>query len=321
DERGGSDRRAAAVGLEARVFDDAVLVDLDLQLHHVAAGRGADHAGADRVVAFIERADVSWIFIMIENFIAVCHDVSSVGSPLDSTKIDAFLVHFPQRREVAQLLDLALEVVHRVVDFFLRREAAQREADGTVGQLVRAPEGAQHVRRFERRRGAGGARGNGDVLHRHDERLALDEIEAQVEVVRHTPLEVAVDEYFFHLLHAGEQPVPQGPDALVLGRHLEFRQPEGFAHARDLVRGQGSRTKAPLVAAAVDLRFQPHARLPAYEQRADAFRAVGLVRRERHQVHLERLQVDVALTGGLRRVYVEQRAALAAHFADRGNVL
>jgi len=31
---------------------------LDLQLHHVAAGRRADHAGADGLVAFFERTHV-----------------------------------------------------------------------------------------------------------------------------------------------------------------------------------------------------------------------------------------------------------------------
>src|SRR5687768_14251300 len=46
-ERGRGDRRAAAEGLEPRILDAAIGADLDLQLHHVAAGRGTDEARAD----------------------------------------------------------------------------------------------------------------------------------------------------------------------------------------------------------------------------------------------------------------------------------
>ncbi|MNL43035.1 hypothetical protein D3C87_1655260 [compost metagenome] len=67
------DGRAAAVGLELGVFDHTRLVHLDLQLHHVAAGRGADHAGAHRVVVLVERTDVARIFIVVENLVAVRH--------------------------------------------------------------------------------------------------------------------------------------------------------------------------------------------------------------------------------------------------------
>ena len=47
-----SDRRRSYGGtaterLELRVLDDAVVVYFDLEFHHVAAGGGADEAGAD----------------------------------------------------------------------------------------------------------------------------------------------------------------------------------------------------------------------------------------------------------------------------------
>ena len=51
------------------------------------------------------------------------------------------------------------------------------------------------------------------------------------------------------------------------------------------------------------------------------FGAVRLVRRERHQVHLQLLQVDLDLAGGLGRVHVEDDALLAADLAQRGDVL
>jgi hypothetical protein len=62
---------------------------------------------------------------------------------------------------------------------------------------------------------------------------------------------------------------------------------EGFAHADDLVGRQGARTHAALVTAAVHDGFEAYTRLAADVQRADAFRAVGLVRRERHQVDFQ----------------------------------
>ena len=41
------DRAAASEGLEARVFNNAVVADLELQLHHVTAFRRADDSRAD----------------------------------------------------------------------------------------------------------------------------------------------------------------------------------------------------------------------------------------------------------------------------------
>jgi hypothetical protein len=41
---------------------------LDLQLHHVAAGRRADHAGTDAVVFLGEGTDVTGIFVVIQTF-------------------------------------------------------------------------------------------------------------------------------------------------------------------------------------------------------------------------------------------------------------
>src|SRR6185503_3262381 len=119
--------------------------------------------------------------------------VSLVRCPLDRAEVDAFLVHFPEGRKLPQFCHLPLEEVGSIVDFFLGRKTAQGDANRAVRELVVAPERAQHVGRLERGRGAGRARRYGDVLHRHDQRLALDEIEADVEVVRNAPLEVAVE--------------------------------------------------------------------------------------------------------------------------------
>ena len=73
--------------------------------------------------------------------------------------------------------------------------------------------------------------------------------------------------------------------------------------------------------AAVDLGFDAHPRLAAHEQRPHALGAIRFVRRERHQVDLQRPQIDGDLAGGLRGIDVEDDAALAGDLADRGDVL
>src|SRR5688572_13076001 len=87
-----------------------------------------------------------------------------VSGPLDALEVDAFLVHLPERREVAQLRNLVDDQLDHVVHLLLGVEATEAEADRGVGQLLADAEGAQHVARLERGRGAGRARRDGDVL-------------------------------------------------------------------------------------------------------------------------------------------------------------
>jgi len=84
-------------------------------------------------------------------------------------------------------------------------------------------------------------------LHRHDQRLALDEVEADVEIVRDTALEVAVHVHLFHVLDLVPQPVAQRADAAVFLGHLELCQARRLAEADDLVRRQRAGAKAALV--------------------------------------------------------------------------
>src|SRR5712691_2565335 len=192
------------------------------------------------------------------------YSFTSMCRPLHGIQVHAFLVHLPQGRQLAQLADLGAQELDGVVDLLLGGEAADGEADRAVGELVRAPERAQDVRRLETRRSAGRARGYRNVLDPHDQRLAFDEVEADVEVSGYAPLHVPVDVDLFHVLEAVEQPVAQGANALALGTHLELGDAERLAHADDLVGRERTRTQASLVAAAVDLRFDSHARFPAH---------------------------------------------------------
>src|SRR2546427_2473207 len=237
-------------------------------------------------------------------------------SPLNSVQIYPFLVHLPERRQLPQLGHFAPDQFRGVIDLFPGREAAEGEPDRAVRELVGAPERAQQVRRLERSGGPRGPRGHRDVLHRHDQRLALDEVEADVEVVRNAPLEVAVDVHLLDVLDAVQQPVAQRAHVPVVSRHLELGEARRLAEADDLVRRQRAGAKAALVAAAVDLRLDAHARLAAHVERADAFRAVDLVRGDREQVGLEFLQVDVDPARALHRVAMEDDAFAAADLGD-----
>ncbi len=75
------------------------------------------------------------------------------------------------------------------------------------------------------------------------------------------------------------------------------------------------------MAATVHLTLDADARLAPDVERANAFRAVGLVRGEGHQVDLELVQVDLDLAGRLCGVDVEQHAAGAGQLADGGDVV
>src|SRR3990167_4648014 len=66
-------RRTATIGLELGIFDATVLANLDLQFHHVAAGRRADHAGTDIVIILVERTDVTRMLVVVNHLVAVSH--------------------------------------------------------------------------------------------------------------------------------------------------------------------------------------------------------------------------------------------------------
>ena len=48
-------------------------IDLDLQLHHVAALRSADQPSADFAAVLVQRADIARMIVMIDYFFAIRH--------------------------------------------------------------------------------------------------------------------------------------------------------------------------------------------------------------------------------------------------------
>ncbi len=187
--------------------------------------------------------------------------------------------------------------------------------------LVTQAQRAQHVAGLQAGRGAGRAGGHRHALDAHEQRFALDELEADVEVVRHALRHIAVDQDLGDDREALQQAVAQRTDAFVLAGHVQLGQAVGLTHAGDLVRGQGARAHASLVPATVHLRLDAHARLAAHVQRAYALGPVGLVGREAEQVDGLRAHVERGLAAGLGRVHMEEDALAAAQRADGVDVL
>ena len=75
------------------------------------------------------------------------------------------------------------------------------------------------------------------------------------------------------------------------------------------------------MATAVHLRLDAHARLASDKQRPHALRAVGLVRREGHQVDFQCAQIHRDLARRLRGIDMKDDPARAADLADRGDIL
>ena len=67
-----SNGRATAKGLELDVRDGVVVgIDLDLKLHDIAAGRGADETGADVAVALAHAADIARVVVVVQDLLVV----------------------------------------------------------------------------------------------------------------------------------------------------------------------------------------------------------------------------------------------------------
>lgn len=64
---GGGDGGAAPKGLELGVDDLSLLVHLDLELHHVSAGRSSHQASSDMLGLGVQLPDVARVFVMINH--------------------------------------------------------------------------------------------------------------------------------------------------------------------------------------------------------------------------------------------------------------
>ena len=95
----------------------------------------------------------------------------------------------------------------------------------------------------------------------------------------------------------------------------------GQAESGDLMRGQRSGSQTRLLTAAKHQRRQGRLAARAHEQRADALRAVDLVRRQRQQVHRQPRQIQRQPPDALRGIDMKHHRAFPAHLTDGLDVL
>ena len=84
--RRGSNSTSTAKSLELGVSYDPVVVDLELELHHVATGRRADETGAHVLVLLVQAADVPWVLVMIDDVFVVASSLRSPDRAFEAPK-------------------------------------------------------------------------------------------------------------------------------------------------------------------------------------------------------------------------------------------
>lgn len=101
--------------------------------------------------------------------------------PIDSTNIDPLLHHLPKRAQLPQPTDHARDPSNHIINLLLGREPPYSEPQTRVRHVLRRSEGTEDVRGLEGGGGACGAGGEGDVLEGHEEGLAFDVGEGEVD--------------------------------------------------------------------------------------------------------------------------------------------
>ncbi|KAI3476181.1 hypothetical protein L1887_62293 [Cichorium endivia] len=240
--------------------------------------------------------------------------------PRDGLQVDALLDHLPERTHVAELVDDADDLVCDIVDLLLGGESADPETQRRVCVLVVEAERTQHVRRLERGRGARRSRREANVLERHEERLALDVLEGEVEAAR-VAVGVAVEEHVRDArLERVAQTLRELGDVRVVVRQLLLGQTRRLAESGDELRRQRARSQSTLLSTSVDDGLQTHTRTTADVACADTHGPVQLVARQTHEVDAQLVDVERDLACCLRRIGVEEGlgGAAAALLGDLG---
>ena len=184
---------------------------------------------------------------------------------------------------------------------------------------MRAADGQQYMAWVERAGGARAAGRRADALcvEQKQQALALDALEAEAHVAGETIHGIAVERAVRDLGQAIDQAVAQGADPFRVLVNVCAGVFEGCGHAHDSGNILRAGALAALLRAALDEARQGDAL--AGVQHAGALRTVELVRGERQQVNVLRLDVDGQMPRGLHGVGVEQHASLAADCADRAD--
>lgn len=135
-------------------------------------------------------------------------------TPFDRLQVDALLHQLPQRGQLAQEVHPILHRLQHIVDLALGREASDTEADTAVGILVVAAQRAEHVAGLQGRGRAGTARRQRNVLQSHQEGLALDVREGDVDASGVVTVGVAVQHGVLHRQKPVQQLLGEAADVL-----------------------------------------------------------------------------------------------------------
>jgi len=181
---------------------------------------------------------------------------------------------------------------------------------------MRATDGQQHMAWIERAgcARAAGRRADALCVEKKQQALALDALEAEAHVAGEAIHGIAVERAVRDLGQAVDQAVAQGADPFRVLVEVRAGVFERRGHAHDGGNILCARALAALLRAALDEARQEDALTGV--QHAGAFRTVKLVRGERQQVDVLRLDVNGQVSRGLHGVGVEQHARLAADGAD-----
>ena len=190
-----------------------------------------------------------------------------------------------------------------------RIRRAQAQAHRAARELGLDAHRDQRRRRLGARARARRARRHriAELVELDHERLAVDARKREIRRVRNARRALAENhraelvQSRFELARAARRGARRAPIRRDRGQ-LRRR-----AEADDRRHVLGARAHALLVAAARDDRLQLDALVD--DQRAHAFRAVDLVRRDAHRVHVERAEIDFDLAQRLHGVGVHPRAA------------
>mmetsp|Transcript_14196 Transcript_14196/g.40417 ORF Transcript_14196/g.40417 Transcript_14196/m.40417 type:complete len:402 (+) Transcript_14196:48-1253(+) len=248
--------------------------------------------------------------------------VSGILCPLDRLQVDAFLHHLPQRTHFAQPCHVGFQQMQHEIDFFLRRETPDAESQAAVCQFVIHAERSQHVTGFQRRRGAGRTRTDGNILQRHQQALALNVRETVVQATGVVVRGISVSDHlrdalFDSLLQLAGQ--VRDPLVVVIEFLLSHLAGGTETNAQEVRQGAGSQTA--LLPTTRKQWLQTHPRSASHVERTNSLRPVHLVRGHAHQVDLQFVHIDGQFAHHLGGVAVEDDLVGTTQVPDFGERL
>jgi hypothetical protein len=186
-----------------------------------------------------------------------------------------------------------------------------------VCQILTDPQSSQNVGWLEGLAGAGRAGADCEVLHGHEETLALHEGEGDVDVAVVAQFLVPVELHVSHpLSNSSDYLIVEPFDVPGVVEHLPLGHLAGLPNAYYKWCRQRARAEATLLTTSIDERSETDSRLTAQVEGTHSLGAVNFVAADAHEVDIHLVDVDVDLSDGLSCVSVQEDAFLPAKLPD-----